>query len=265
MPPKQNPSNSEALLLAHMKRLRAKAAMDQIVKRYGSISNQPEPGPEVWLDYLTNMVHALELLLKVMADDWRTPDDTQFSHRVGDMYQEIFGRPHPCPELMAVLRRAICNQKFLYEPADGILRYIPQLEDLWVELTNEFYKRHWMEDITVRCEVVIPPEVIDYLRANLHHFYLSETHKWQPPLPREVRIQVLEKRIQLLQSELERVQATDQPPEESETPDMERLGREYIERLQAAASCFDFNREVRKGEFSFGQLSFGKVLPGCLD
>jgi hypothetical protein len=49
-----------------MKRDRAKAALDQIVKRFGVISNEAEPGLEVLLDCLTNMVYALELLMKVM-------------------------------------------------------------------------------------------------------------------------------------------------------------------------------------------------------
>jgi hypothetical protein len=78
MQPKQNPTHPEALLLIRMKRDRAKAAMDCIVKRFGVISNEPEPGLEVLLDYLTNMVYALELLLKVMANDWRTPGKSQF-------------------------------------------------------------------------------------------------------------------------------------------------------------------------------------------
>ena len=59
MQPKQNPTDPEALLLIRMKRDRAKAAMDQIVKRFGVISNDPEPGLDVLLDYLTNRVYAL--------------------------------------------------------------------------------------------------------------------------------------------------------------------------------------------------------------
>ena len=46
MQPKQNPTHPEALLLIRMKRDRAKVAMDQIVKRFGVISNEPEPGLE---------------------------------------------------------------------------------------------------------------------------------------------------------------------------------------------------------------------------
>lgn len=49
MQPKQNPTHPEALLLIRMRRARAKAAVDQIVKRFGVISNEPEPGLEVLL------------------------------------------------------------------------------------------------------------------------------------------------------------------------------------------------------------------------
>src|SRR5438552_8901734 len=128
MQPKQNPTDAEAVLLIQMKRERAKSAMDRIVKRFGVISNEPEPGLELLLDYLMNMVYALELLLKVMANDWRTPGKSHFGHRVGEMYQEIFGRPHACPDLMSILERAIVNQKFIYEPADRLTDHVPELE-----------------------------------------------------------------------------------------------------------------------------------------
>jgi hypothetical protein len=264
MQPKQNPTHPEALLLIRMKRDRAKVAMDQIVKRFGVISNEPEPGLEVLLDYLTNVVYALELLLKVMADDWRTPGESKFGHRVGEMYREIFGRAHNCPALMTVLERAILNQKFIYGPADRLMDHIPNLEALWDELTAEFYRRHWMEDTTVQREVVAPLEFIQFLRDNLPRFYQAETHQWKPRLQPEEQIQLLQHRIKALQSELERVQAGEEPPEETPMQVMERLQQEYMERLRGAAGCFDFNSQIRKGRYTFGKWTFGKVLPGCL-
>jgi hypothetical protein len=265
MQPKQNPTDPEALLLIRLRRRRAKAAMDQIVKRYGVISHEPEPGLEVLLDYLSNMVYALELLLKVLADDWRTPGKSHFGHRVGDMYQEVFGCPHPCPDLMPVLERAILNQKFIYEPADRLMDYVPELEALWDELTTAFYQRRWMEDIVVRREVVAPARFIQYLRDNLDRFYLAQTYHWKPPLAREDRIRLLQYQIQSLQKELDQVEAGEEPPEDTPTQLTERLQREYLEALQGAATCFDFNAASWNGEFSFGTWSFGKVLPGCLD
>jgi hypothetical protein len=264
MQPKQNPTHTEALLLIRMKRDRAKAAMDQIVKRFGVISNEPEPGLEVLLDYLTNMVYALELLLKVMANDWRTPGKSQFGHNVGRMYEEIFGRSHACPTFMTVLERAIRNQKFIYEPADRLMDHIPELEALWDELTTEFYQRRWMEDTTVQLEVVAPPEFIQFLRANLHRFYQGETYHLKPRLSPEHRVQRLQHHIKALQSELAQIQAGEEPTEESPMQTVERLQQEYINRLRRAANCFDFNSEIRQGRYSFGKWTFGKVIPGCL-
>jgi hypothetical protein len=263
MQPKQNPTHPEALLLIRMKRDRAKAAIDQIVKRFGVVGNEPDPGLEVLLDYLTNMVSALELLLKVLADDWRIPGKSRFNHRVGDMYQEVFGRPHGCPDLMTVLERAIRNQKFIFEPADRLMDHIPDLEALWDELTAEFYQRQWMEDIGVQREVVAPPAFIQFLRDNLPRFYRGE-YRWKPRIPREDRARMLQQQIQALQRELERVQVTDEPPEETDPQQMERLQQVYLDRLQGAASCFDMNSTMRQGRFSFGKWTFGKVLPGCL-
>jgi hypothetical protein len=264
MQPKQNPTNPEALLLIRMKRDRAKAAMGQIVERFGVISNDPEPGLAVLLDYLTNMVYALELLLKVMADDWRTPGKSRFGHRVGDMYQEIFGRPHACPDLMTVLERAILNQKFIYEPADRLLGHVPELEGLWDELTTEFYHRGWMEDTTVQRQVVAPPGFMRFLRDNLRRFYRGQPREWNPPLAREHRLGVLQEHIKALQEELEQVQAGREPPAEGPMEFSERLQQEHSAALRGAASCFDYNSAIRQGEFSFGTWTSAKVLPGCL-
>ena len=83
-------------------------------------------------------------------------------------------------------------------------------------------------------------------------------------MAREHRIQMLQHHILALQNELERVQAGDEATEENPMQLMERLQQEYLDSLQAAASCWDFNTAIRKGMFSFGTWSFGKVLPHCL-
>ncbi len=260
----QHPTHPEAHLLIRMKRERAKTAMDQIVKRFSVISNEPEPGLEVLLDYLTNMVYALELLLKVMSNDWRKPGRSMFGHRVGEMYQEVFGRPHARPDLMAILERAILNQKFIYGPADRLMDNIPELESLWDELAAEFCRCKWMEDTTVQCEVVAPPAFIQFLRNNLPRFYKAEKRQWSPQLPREHRIQMLQHEILALQNELSRVQSSEEPPEETLMQNMQVVEREYLKRLQGAAGSFDFNSEMRHGKYAFGTWNFGKVLPGCL-
>ncbi len=264
MTQKQNPTTPEALLLIRTKRDRAKAAMDQIVKRFGVISNEPEPGLDVLLEYLTQMVYALELLLKVMSDDWRTPGKTHFGHRVGAMYQDIFGRPHACPDFITALERAILNQKFIYEPADRLLDHVPKLEQLWDELTVEFYRRNWMVDASVQREVNAPPEFVEFLRQHLARFYRGETYRHWPRRPRDQRIQMLTYQIEKLQRELEQIEAGNEAPEETLPQVSERLQREHLNRLQAAASCLEFNSENRNRQFSFGVWAISKVMPGYL-
>ena len=75
-----NPTYDEAIYMVRIKRRRAKEAMSAIVQRYGVISNDAAPGLEVLLDYFTNMVYGLELLLKVMARDWDTPGRSTYRH-----------------------------------------------------------------------------------------------------------------------------------------------------------------------------------------
>lgn len=255
--PKQKPTHPEALLLIRMKRDRAKAAMDQIVKRFGVISHDPEPGLEILLDYLTNMVYALELLLKAMADDWKT-------HNVGKMYESIFGKPHDSPHLMTILMGAILNQKFIYEPADRLMDHIPELEALWDELTTEFYQRPRLEHRTMQREVEAPKELIQFLQDNFSRFYRAKTQQRKPVMSREHQVQMLQHQIHDLQAELERVQAGEAAPEESPIQVANRLQQEHIASLEGAKSTFEIKSKIWEEKFTFGTWTFGKVLPGCL-
>jgi hypothetical protein len=263
--PKQNPTQSEALLLIRMKRSRAKGALCEIVKPFCVIGYVPVPGLELLLDYLSNMVYALELLLKVMADDWREPGKSRFNHRVGEMYEEVFGRPHASPILMTVLERAIRDQKFLYEPSDRLMDHIPEIEGLWDELTTEFYGRNWQGDATVLREVVAPPEFIQFLRDHLPRYLLPEPSPVKPRMSREQHIQMLQYKIQFLQSELERVQVGEEPPEETLQQMCERLDKERSKLLEGAESCFDYHLKFQQRPFTFGTWIYGKVLDGWLD
>jgi hypothetical protein len=264
MEQKQNPSHPEALVLIRLKRDRAKQSIDQIVKRFGVISNDADPSLEVLLEYFTNMVYAIELLLKVMADDWKVPGKSRFGHRVGDMYEEVFGKPHLCAQLMLLLEAAIVNQKFILEPAEGLMERVPEMECLWDELTFEFYKRQWMDDVFVRREVLAPANFIQFLKTNLHRFFLGRTYTLEPPVSKEHRVQFLKAKIGHLQAELEKAEAGEEPPQETFQEQMKKTEEEYINSLEAAASCFELNCRLRNGRFSFGKWSFAKVLPGCL-
>jgi hypothetical protein len=261
----QTPTDPEAVMLIRLKRGRAKAAMDRIVKRFGVVSNEPEPGLDVLLDYLTNMVYAIELLLKVLADDWRIPGKSQFRHDVGAMYKEIFKQPHKSANLMATLQAAIISQKFIFGPANGLISLIPELEELWDELTAEFCRTRWGEVIEFKREVVAPPELIQYLQANLERFFRPKTYHGSPRKSREQRIAELECRIHALQSELERVKSGSEPREESGEEFHDGIHKEHQASLEAAASCFAENHLIRKGRFEFGTWTGSAVLPGMLD
>jgi hypothetical protein len=130
-----NPTYDEAVYMVKIRRRRrAKEAINRIIERYSVISHQPAPGMEVLLDYFTNMVYGLEHLLKVLARDWDTPGKSKYGHKVGKMYEAIFGRPHSNPAFMKELEEAILDQKFIYEPAKGLLNRIECIEHLWDEL-----------------------------------------------------------------------------------------------------------------------------------
>ena len=66
----RNPTYAEATYMASVKRERAKKALSLVIERYGVFSHKPLPGMEVLLDYFINMVYGIELLLKVLSEDW---------------------------------------------------------------------------------------------------------------------------------------------------------------------------------------------------
>lgn len=165
-----NPTYDEAIYLVQIKRSRAKEAMGKIVERYSVVSNEPMPGLEVLLDYFCNMVYGIELLLKVMAKDWDTPGKSKFGHRVGKMYEEAFGRPYDDTAFMAELEDAIRNQKFIYEPASGLLGRVQAIEELWDELKIEFARRSFGQKLVMKKELKADAAFGEYLLANIQRF-----------------------------------------------------------------------------------------------
>ena len=134
-----------AIHMVRINRRRAMEAMARIVEGYGVISSDATlPGMEILLDYFTNMIYGLELLLKVLARDWDDPTKkTRFIHNVGDMYKEVFGCPHKDAAFMQELKDAIVDQKFIFEPAKGLMDRVEHIEALWDELKAEYRKRSW--------------------------------------------------------------------------------------------------------------------------
>src|SRR5262249_18489528 len=132
----KNPTHPEAVLLIVTKRRAAKEAMFAFLKHEGRWTNQAGPPYESVLGYWSNMVAALELLLKVLSDDWKG-GKSQYGHDVGRMYDVVFGRPHSGSTFIESLKSAIRDQKYLFEPDPGIVNRIPEIESLWDELTKE--------------------------------------------------------------------------------------------------------------------------------
>jgi hypothetical protein len=260
MPPMQNPTDDEAEVLIRLKRDHAKVAMDEIVKSFCSSGNTSMPGIDILLEYLTNMVYALELRLKVLSDDWREPGKSKHGHKVGEMYKEIFAKLHGHPTLMQVLERAILNQKFLFEPAEKLLDCIPDLEALWDELQTEFNRRNWGKIFEVNSEVSAPENLKSYLRSNLPRFYKQKTYRRSAPVR---RTQSLQMQIRWLQLELQNLEASGEPPQESQELMDQRIREEYEESLKRAAEGFDDNLQNRPRVFSFS-FGMGGMKPSLM-
>jgi hypothetical protein len=169
---KPKPDENDALFLIVLRRDRAKEAIAEFlggVTPHGFTLLKPLQ----ILDYLTNMVMCLEMMLKVLADDWKT-------HNVGQMYQDVFGQPHPRQDLMRAMQYAVVDQKYLLSPASGLFGYVPELEALYDQLFAELQSRY--DGYTVEKEYVLPANLLPYLQANVPRFYTpcSDTAPHEP-------------------------------------------------------------------------------------
>lgn len=164
----------ECLFLIELKRDAARAAMQQIVT--GLMSRPPfVPSVLVILEYLTNMVYCVELILKVLSSDWK-------SHWVGVMYKTVFGQPHANPALMKEIEDALINQKYLLDPSGGLLAHIGDIEYLYDEVIAKLMSDqnfYWVE----KC-VPAPQSFLEYLRDNGARFYSK-------PFPSQERMEGL--------------------------------------------------------------------------
>lgn len=200
-----NPTYDEAIYMVKIKRKRAKEAIDRIIERYSVWSHEPAPGMEVLLDYFVNMVYGLEFLLKVLARDWDNPGRTKYGHRVGEMYEAIFRRPHAEPTFMQELQNAILDQKFIYEPANGLLNRIEAIETLWDELKAEYMRGAWGRISTVNKEVQTDAAFGQYLLCNVERFTKGLTYM-SDPMTTEDKIAMKRAQIEQLQREIGRLE-----------------------------------------------------------
>jgi hypothetical protein len=205
-----NPTYDEAIYMARIKRQRAKGAFDWIIKSNAVFSNSPAPGMDVLLDYFFNMVYALELLLKVLAKDWDVPGKTKFGHKVGKMYEAVFGRPHADAAFMKELEDAILDQKYIYEPATGLIKRVEAMEKLWDELKLQYLNGAWGRFSKVSKEVKADASFGAYLLNNVARFTTPPTHRYDP-MTAEQKIAMKRAHIECLQREIARLETEGKP------------------------------------------------------
>jgi hypothetical protein len=160
---KPHGTDSEILLLIHLKRERAVESMCKILSPFkGEGGKTYLPSPVFLLDYLTNMVFAIELVLKLLADNWK-------DHEVSDLYKAVFRTDYKDAALLNAIRAAILNQKYFAKPREGLQDRIPDLERLYKSLMRRLCVKY--QHFTVHTDVVIPEAVGQYLLANLPDFF----------------------------------------------------------------------------------------------
>jgi hypothetical protein len=155
------------------------------------------PQMETVLDYLSNMAYTLELMLKLHSGNWRT-------HEVHNMYEEIFGQPHPNEDFMDYLKVALTDQKYLFAPAsdstaptDGtIAHYIPEMESLFDDLLLKMREQH--RQFGILKKIKLPLTFGEFLRDNPGRFFKAETH--HDELTQELGEQAIARHEQQVQS-----------------------------------------------------------------
>lgn len=190
-------SDDEILLLIHTKRDHAKAAMQKIVADFGL--EQRVPSISLLLDYLSNMVYCIELMLKLLSSNWNSHDEAA-------MYATIYGQPHPTPDLLDFIGDAVKNQKYLFEPAAGLACQIPELENLYDQL--QCTVRRSAPTFEVLKSYPAPISFAAYLRDNAARFYRKQCPKITDATPPFDGDTVKQEMIQEFTRELAQIQQT---------------------------------------------------------
>ena len=159
--PKPRPTDEEALFLIYMRRERARVVLNEILHGFADFRLQM-PTAYQMLDYLTNTIQYLEMMLKLLSGDWG-------SHKVGTMYRTVTGQAHADATLMAALEAATMDQKYLMSPAAGIIDHIPELEEMGDALHARLRDKY--RKFGVRKDEVLPDSFARYLVDNIERFY----------------------------------------------------------------------------------------------
>ncbi len=220
----KNPTHTEAICLIIVKRRAAKEAMFAFLKHEGCWTTHAGPRYESILAYWSNMVAAIELLLKVLADDWKA-GKSQYRHNVGRMYEVVFGRLHSDSVFVESLKSAILDQKFLFEPDPGIVNRIPEIEQLWDELTTKFYSQQTIYHCHIDKEVNLDKRCAEFFRDNIARF-VPEGEFSLTQQSKERLLQRLKFKQDRLSEQIERLEAC----QLSEREFAERESEQHVER-----------------------------------
>ncbi|MFO0813440.1 MAG: hypothetical protein U0796_09485 [Gemmatales bacterium] len=255
-----NATYEEAIYMVRIKRKRAKEVIAKIITRYGSISNEPALGLEVLIDYFVNMVYGLELLLKILSDDWKGPKRTRFGHRVGEMYKEVFQREHAKHEFIAELEDAILNQKFLCEPATGLIDRVADIESLWDELVLEYRLRSRDKVNKVEIDIRANADFGMYLAQNPGRFIDPATNTLDAST-KEDKIQWKRMQVRHLECEIEML-SVDEPTQLSHEELLLQLEQEYRATLSNLSQNMIHNFQLwgtSELRFSIGRMMMAEV------
>ena len=170
---KPRANNDEILLLITIRRQAAWESMRQIVEGFGT---PPHLVPSIVLlsNYFMNMVFCIELMLKLLSDNWR-------SHDIESMYQSAFGKSHPSPQLMQEIKSAILDQKYLFEPASGLDGRVPDLESLYDEVLSKLKEK--FPGFSIDRTVSLPKSFTEYIIGHAARFCRFQSPSFGPSNP----------------------------------------------------------------------------------
>ena len=95
---KPRANDDGVLFLVKLRRKNAVAAFRQVVEGFTSFPAKV-PSMTLLLDYMSNMLSSLELMLKLLTGNWT-------SHDVQGMYTTVFNSSHPNPDFHENHRRS---------------------------------------------------------------------------------------------------------------------------------------------------------------
>jgi hypothetical protein len=147
-------SQDELLLMIDRKRALANEAIREVILRISGGRRGYLP-IQLLLDYLSNMVPALELMLKLLSGD-------SSGHDFAAMHCTVFGQPHPNPAFMAYLKQAMTNQKYLYEPVGREEWFFAEMKELDSKLSRLIAKK--FPASTVYKDLLMPKLFTEFLR-----------------------------------------------------------------------------------------------------